>query len=359
MGNIFNEYFINIGNNLASNIQDSDTNPLNYLGESSPNSFSFMATTPLEIRNVIMHLDNKKASLNNVPIFVLKKIAHIICPLLSDIFNDSINVGLFPDKLKSGRVIPLYKEGPPNDVSNYRPITTLSVFSKIFEKLVHKRMTPFITKYNIVKPYQFGFQKNKCTSDALLEFMENAFDSFNNNQYYLAIFLDFSKAFDTISHEILLKKIEHMGFRGPIHRWIKSYLTNRNQFVNIGEKSSEFLNVKMGVPQGSTLGPLLFILYINDMSNSINNLKIVHFADDSTLHVPLNRNENIAPQINTKLSDVNRWLISNKLHLNVGKTKYMIFSIKDKPPDLNLVIGNSVIARSHVQKFLGLYLMII
>ena len=337
-------------------MQNSDINPLNYLGNACPNSFSFMPTTPLEIHNIIRHLDNKKSSMNNVPIFVLKRISHIIAPLLSDIFNHSISAGLFPEKLKEGRVIPLHKAGPLNDVTNYRPITTLSVFSKIFEKLVHKRMTSFIYKYNLIKPNQFGFQKNKCTSDAILEFMENAYDSFNCNQYYLAIFLDFSKAFDTISHEILLKKIEHMGFRGPIHQWIQSYLSNRKQFVNIGEKSSETLNVKIGVPQGSTLGPLLFILYINDMSNSLNNLKIVHFADDSTLHTPFTKNENIAPQINIKLDNISKWLIANKLHLNISKTKYMIFSIKDKPPDLNLVLGNSVIERSYVQKFLGLYL---
>ena len=356
MCNIFNEYFVNIGTNLAANIDSTDINPLNYLGNASLNSFSFMATTPIEVHNIIKHLDNKKSSMNNVPIFILKKISHIISPLLSDIFNHSINAGLFPDKLKEGRVIPLHKEGPFNDVSNYRPITTLSVFSKIFEKLVHKRMSSFISQYNLIKPNQFGFQRSKCTSDAILEFMENAYESFNNNQYYLAVFLDFSKAFDTISHEILLKKIEHMGFRGPIHKWIQSYLSNRKQFVSIGEKSSEILNTKMGVPQGSTLGPLLFILYINDMSNTINNMKIVHFADDSTLHIPFEKADNISPQINVQLTNINGWLTANKLHLNTGKTKYMIFSLKDKPPDLNLVIGNSNIDRSHVQKFLGLYI---
>ena len=251
---------------------------------------------------------------------------------------------------------PLHKEGDLTEVSNYRPITSLSVFSKIFEKLVHKRMTSFISRYKLIKPNQFGFQKNKCTSDAILEFLENVYDSFNENKHYLAIFLDFSKAFDTICHDILLKKLEHMGFRGPIYQWIKSFLSNRKQFVNIGNSSSEILDTKMGVPQGSTLGPLLFILYINDMSNSFENLNIVHFADDSTLHTSLTKNINIAPQINTKLSYINTWLLANKLHLNIGKTKYMIFSIKEKPPDLNLVIGNSCIERTNVQKFLGIYI---
>ena len=356
ISNIFNYYFANVGRNLASTIQNNDINPSNYLGDRNLNSFSFMATSPQEVFNTIKKFKNKKTSLNNIPIIVLKKISHVISPLLSNIFNHSIETGVFPDKLKMGRVIPLHKEGDLTEVSNYRPITTLSVFSKLFEKLVHKRMASFIAQYNLIKTNQFGFQKNKCTSDAILEFLENIYDSFDQNKYYLAIFLDFSKAFDTICHDILLRKLEHMGFRGPIYQWIKSYLTNRKQFVNIGDKSSETLDVKMGVPQGSTLGPLLFILYINDMSNSLDNLGIVHFADDSTIYTSFNKNMNIAPLINSKLSSINTWLQANKLHLNVGKTKYMIFSIRDNPPDLNLAIGRSLIERTKVKKFLGIYI---
>ena len=344
--NIFNQYFVNVGSNLASTIHTNDLNPINNLGDRHQNSFSFMATTPQEVFNTIKKFDNKKSSLNNIPIFILKKISYIISPLLSDIFNHSINDGIFPEKLKTGRVTPIHKEGDLNDVSNYRPITSLSVFSKLFEKLVHKRMNSFISRYNLIKPNQFGFQKNKCTSDAILEFLENVYDSFNENKYYLAVFLDFSKAFDTISHDILLRKLEHMGFCGP----------NRKQCVNLGGSLSDILDTKMGVPQGSTLGPLLFILYINDMSNSLENLKIVHFADDSTIHTTLNKSMNIAPQINTSLSCINNWLIANKLYLNIGKTKYMIISIKDKPPDLNLIIGSSCIERTNVQKFLGIYI---
>ena len=139
-------------------------------------------------------------------------------------------------------------------------------------------------------------------------------------------------------------------------QWIKSFLLNRKQFVSVGDRSSDTLDTKMGVPQGYTLGPLFFILYINDMSTTIENLSFVHFADDSTIHTPLHRNMNIAPQINTKLSLVNKWLLANKLHLNIGKTKYMILNIKNKPSDLNLVIGNSLIERTNVQKFLGIHI---
>ena len=356
MCKVFNNYFVNIGTNLANTIAGNVTDPLTYLGPRCVNSFSFMGTTPQEVFNIIKRFKNKKSSINNIPIIVFKKISHIISPMLSELFNESIDTGIFPDKLKIGRVVPLFKEGDKTNILNYRPISTLTIYSKIFEKLVHKRMVSFISKYNIIKPNQFGFQSNKSTSDAILEFLENIYDSFNNNKHYLSIYLDFSKAFDTIYHDTLLKKIEHMGFRGPILQWITSYLTNRKQFVNISDASSDLLDTKMGVPQGSTLGPLLFILYINDMSNSLTSLEVVHFADDSTLHLSMNKNENIGPRVNEELAIINTWLISNKLFLNIDKTKYMIFSIKEEPPDITLVIGNSQIERTRVQKFLGIYI---
>ena len=191
ISNIFNHYFVNVGQNLASAIHNNNTNPINYLGERCLNTFSFMATTPQEIFNTIKMFDNKKSSLNTVPTFIIKKISHIISPLLSEIFNQCINAGTFPDKLKTGRVTPLFKEGSLTEVSNYRPITSLSVFSKLFEKLVHKRMTSFISRYNLIKPNQFGFQQSKCTSDAILEFLENVYDSFNEtvqNKLFRVVF---------------------------------------------------------------------------------------------------------------------------------------------------------------------------
>ena len=177
--------------------------------------------------------------MNNIPIFVLKKIAHIIAPLLSDLFNDSIKYGTFPEKLKIGRVIPIHKSGSHKNITNYRPITTLSVFSKIFEKLVHKRLSKFISKYNLINDNQFGFLKNKNTSDAILEFLDNLYDSLNNNQLHLALYLDFSKAFDTVNHDILMSKLFHMGFRNEIYSWLKSYLSNRRQFVAINDNISK------------------------------------------------------------------------------------------------------------------------
>ena len=354
---IFNEYFTNVGKSLVEGISSNgNLDPLSYMGNRCQNSFFLRETNATEVTKIFLGFTNKKTGLNNIPIKILKKVLNIISPMLSDLFNESIKHGLFPRKLKLGRVVPIHKTGSQKLTSNYRPISTLSVLSKVFEKLLHKRITNFLTKFKLINKTQFGFQKGKCTSDAILEFLDNAYESLNNKKYLLAIFLDFSKAFDTISHDILLKKLEYMGFRGPILNILKSYLSNRKQFVSIGGSTSETLETTIGVPQGSTLGPLLFIIYINDMKNSLSHLKVVHFADDSTLYLDYNKNSDISPQINSELNEIKIWLMSNKLYLNVSKTKYMIISNRDGPINLNLKIGDDLVQRIDTYKFLGVFI---
>ena len=197
-------------------------------------------------------------------------------------------------------------------------------------------------------------EKNRNTADAILEFLDNTYDSFNESKQLLAIFLDFSKAFDTINHDILMRKLDHMGFRGPIKSWIGSYLRNRKQYVDLGGTSSDTLDVKMGVPQGSTLGPLLFILYINDMKNCIDALNVIHFADDSTMYIKYKGD--MSEAVNRDLMSLHNWLTTNKLILNVGKTNYMILNNRKSPTNLALKIGNSDIERTKMHKFLGVHI---
>ena len=356
VGNYFNEYFTRVGSNLAEGIISNNIDPLTYMGDRLPNSFFFHETNAEEVSKLIYSFKNKKCPIDSIPTFILKKVSGIISPILADLFNDSIKEGIFPEVLKLGRVIPLHKAGSHTQISNFRPITTLSVFSKLFEKLVHKRLLKFITKFSIINLNQFGFQKSKNTSDAILEFLDYAFESLNNNKFLASVFLDFSKAFDTISLEILLKKLHFMGFRGLIHSWIRSYLENRKQFVSIGISNSNVLGTTMGVPQGSTLGPILFILYINDMKNCLNSLNLIHFADDSTLYIDYNKNFDITSTINSDLNSIYTWLSANKLFLNVDKTKYLIVNNRDSPPNLPICIGNSFIERTDTHKFLGVHI---
>ena len=355
MCNIFNDYFIAVGKNLADSIRNCTVDPLSYMGNRTQNTFYFENTTAAEVDNIISSFRNKKTNLNNIPTFVIKKISHILSPLLVTLFNESILQGTFPTKLKLGRVIPLHKSGSQTAVSNYRPITTLSIFSKIFEKLVHKRLVKFIDKYEIINKNQFGFQKSKSTSDAILEFLDNVYDSFDRDNHLLAIFLDFSKAFDTISHDILLSKLEFLGFRGPINSWLGSYLRGRKQFVSVGDEASVPKETSIGVPQGSTLGPLLFILYINDMKKCLKTMKVLHFADDSTLYCAYDL-ASMSNLINADLVSVNTWLSANKLFLNIDKTKYITFRNRKIPPPLDLKIGSSVVCNTNAHKFLGVHI---
>ena len=354
VSNLFNDYFIQVGANLAREITNLQIDPLSYMGDRNPNNFFFQPTNASEIQAIISTFKNKKTNNNNIPTSVLKRVSHSLSELLAEIFNESIICGKFPEILKTGRVIPLFKSGSRSSLSNYRPITTVSIFSKIFEKLVHKRLINFIEKFNIINLNQFGFQKNKNTSDALLEFTDNIYDALNNKQHFLSIFLDFSRAFDTVRIDILLDKFEFLGFRGPIYSWIKSFLCERKQFVNIGEKISDIQLTKMGVPQGSTLGPLFFIIYINDMKNSLSNMKVIHFADDSTLYASFEKKLDISELINTNLLSLRNWLSANKLFLNINKTNYIIFNNRSRPPDLNLKIGDRIIKRTDIHKFLGI-----
>ena len=260
--------------------------------------------------------------------------------------------------MQLAKVIPMYKAKAKDAFSNYRPISLLPTLSKILEKVIHKRVYYFLMNNAILCNNQYGFRKKHSTIDAIAKFVTDTTMSLDAKDSVLSVFLDLSKAFDTINHNILLQKLHFYGIRGKALDWFRSYLSNRKQFVFYNGHSSIADMVECGVPQGSVLGPLLFIIYTNDLPNSINNANTILFADDTTVYYA---NKSIAALyeiMSQELSCLSDWFRANKLSLNVSKTNYILFSNTDSKlsylPEITL--ANQVISKAESVKFLGVHI---
>ena len=196
-------------------------------------------------------MKSKKCAIDEVPSYLIKKCAYILAPVLSYLFNLSMTIGEFPKSFKVGKITPIHKSGSKKDVKNYRPISSLPFFSKVFERIIHDRFFKFLQKFNLIFAHQYGFIKKRSTIDAILNFCDHCYSSFESKNYLMSVFLDLSKAFDTIDHDILCKKLEYYGLRGIINDWFRSYLSTRSQFVRIDGSQSNPTPVSYGVPQGS------------------------------------------------------------------------------------------------------------
>ncbi len=322
-------------------------------------SLVFNPTTPTEISLTISKLNlNKAPGYDNISASLLKNNCMIISLILSNLVNECFQKGVYPDALKIAKVIPIYKGGKQTQPGNYRPISLLSNLDKIIEKLIYSRLISFLNKYSILNDNQYGFRQGHSTSLAVSQFYENVLNSKDNDKATCAILLDLSKAFDSVNHDILLFKLYRYGIRGQAWLLLRSYLSNRKQFVYNDNVSSNLKDVEVGVPQGSVLGPLLFLLHINDLQNATK-LKVLNFADDTLLYTTLDTGENVDRFINEELNNVDTWLKNNQLKLNLNKTKYMVFQPrlkKFKPlQNLKLYLNKDVeIERVYQYRYLGL-----
>ena len=265
---------------------------------------------------------------------------------LTYICNKSFLEGCFPDSMKISRIVPIFKSGDKNSFDNYRRISMLPQFSKVLEKLFENRLLNFVEKSNVLNDNQYGFRRNRSTTIALFDLSQKVSTFLYNKLSALGIFVDLKKAFDTIDHGILLKKVEYMGLRGIALKWVASYLNNRKQYVSFLNENSSYADVVCGVPQGSILGPLLFILYINDICNISNYFGFTLFADDTTIASAHHDINILFSQANIELTKLYNWFCLNKLSLNIDKTSYILFSN-------NMNIDNINIKRVFSNKFLG------
>ena len=356
ISNTFCNFFTNVGLNIDKDIPKSPhVTPVHYLKDRVDTNFDILPTNNNEVIKIIAHLDDTKSTgPSSIPVNLLKIAAPIITPYIVQIVNKSFSTGIFPNAVKLAKVIPIFKAGSIYDVNNYRPISLLSVFSKIIEKIMHQRLYLFLESHNVFFKSQFGFQKNKSTQQSLIEIVEKIRGCIESKNYGCGIFIDLKKAFDTVNHNILLQKLEHYGVRGNGLLWFESYLKDRTQYVSCNNVSSETKTISCGVPQGSVLGPLLFLLYINDLPNISKKLNFFLFADDTNLFYECNNLEKLERVVNKELKKLVTWLNVNRLALNVSKTNYVIFAAINKPiKPTTIIINRQAIEQKEYVKYLG------
>ena len=356
IANCFNDYFSTVGANLSSAIKPIKTKSSPLICTSQNCSSIFL--NPVCSKDVIKEielLDNNKCDdTYDISVYILKLSRHLIASILSNLFNQCLEIGVYPTVLKMAKVIPVHKNGDKFSASNYRPISILPHFSKIFEKLLQMDLVKFLTKNNIISACQYGFQENKSTNDALADLCNHLQNQKAINKTTCGIFIDLKKAFDTVDHAILKKKLYHYGIRGVPFNLFSDYLSNRHQFVYVNTVKSDSTLISTGVPQGSVLGPVLFLIYINDLPKATN-LKTLLFADDTALFASEKNPALLKQIIATEINNIEKWLSINKLTLNLKKSCYVMFSKNKKTDIKNMVsVGGICLAQKAFTKYLGI-----
>jgi hypothetical protein len=302
---------------------------------------------------LLTHLNNlnitKGSGPDGIPPNVLKHCAELICPLLVRYFNLFMKHGIFPSVLKTSYVVPLLKSGNSSDVVNYRPIVIQPTLAKVFESLVMDVIAPVLR--NVISPVQHGFMPGRSTVTNLISYHDFILGAFGKRCQVDSIYLDLSKAFDRIDHDILLGKLCAYGLMGPMLQWIKSYLSDRYLIVKFSSAKSHPFRVTSGVPQGSLLGPLLFNVYLNDVSRVIDSHHLL-FADDMKLFSIVTSEEDCI-SLQNSLIHVKEWCSANGMEINAKKSCVLSFYRKKNPIVFNYTLDGDVLPRSQSIKDLG------
>ncbi len=360
IASILNEYFTSIGSKLANKIRS--TFQPKQLPPSTDLSFSFEfeeVDEPFVLRQLSSLKTNKATGLDQISAKLLKDSASTIASSLMKIFNASLFSQTFPDIWKKGKIIPLFKSNDPTSPNNYRPITILPILSKIMERIVHKQIYKYLQEHKLITSEQFGFHPYLSTNVALTRVTEEILSNMDNKLITGAVFIDLRKAFDTVDHSLLIVKLKNIGFSAPVINWFTSYLSSRTAVTSINNIASTPKPVTVGVPQGSILGPLLFLIYINDLPQCLNHCKSILYADDTLLYYSAKTETELQDRINEDLNSLSKWLNTNLLTLNYEKTKFMIFASEKQSTlvsNVDITIQNKKVLQESSFNYLGVTL---
>lgn len=357
--NELNNFFTTIGPKLANELPESLSEGAETISPyNDDEKFQLSEVDSFMVLDELCRIDPKKSTgPDNLPAKFVKFSAPFLYEPLTHIINLSMKTGTIPKTMKLARVTPLFKnKGSRKICGSYRPISILPIFSKILEKIVNLQLKSYLANNCLISLDQYGFQEGKGTTQALLQFTQKAFNAMHNSETILGIFIDFQKAFDTINHKILFKKMERsFHFSNSALTWFKSYLSDRSQYVSCEEHSSSTLPITCGVPQGSTLGPTLFLMYINDLTEVCSIFSPILFADDTNLFFHKKRPHLSIEALNNELGIISKWCISNKLTINLDKTNFTVLKNHQNRYQFNesLYIQNTLIPKTDSITFLG------
>ena len=361
-----NKFFTNISQRLDSfnktSKADDQTKLINFVNDKVPQEtfFQIPLITTSQVVAFIRKLDpGKSTGLDGIGPRVIKMACDIIAPSITDLINKSIITGRFPNQLKQAKVYPIFKNGAKDDPSNYRPISILPTISKIFEKHINNHLMRFLNKYKLIHECQSGFRQKHSCNTALIKLIDQWMESIDKGNLVGSLFLDFRKAFDMVDHTLLLKKLSHYKVSHASLSWFQSYLSTRVQCIKSDDGMSEFSEMLSGVPQGSILGPTLFLLFINDLPLYLKHCLVDLYADDSTVHISGKSKPEIEHKMQADANESDDWSIRNKLPIHYGKSTTMTLGTRYKIREaglLNISIGNTSLNSVHSQKLLGLHI---
>ena len=319
-----NRFYVEIGPKLEEKIRWTGKNPKEFMGKKETCEFKIKDVSVKEIEEILGIIKHKTSSgPDGVSTKVLRTLTREFAPISAKLVNISTITATFPKNLNLARVQPLYKgEGKKNEATNYRPISLLSCIGKIIEKVVARQLMNYLEEEGLLNNRQYGFRANRNVTQPILEIAQKIFEHINSreNRYVLMVLIDLKNAFDTIQHNLLLEKLKNYGIKGWALKWFEEYLSDREQYTEINGEKSGNRRMVCGVPQGSVLGPILFLIFINDLPNAMQILTVL-FADDTAMVKEGTDMEELATELEQKLETATEWFRANKLSLNVKKTK--------------------------------------